>query len=320
MDGSRRTESGVAAALCHRTPKTSPAQLTAACHRLTPGQNFGVSPQDFSDAALVVVGHGTTLNSDSSAPVFQHAAELRRRRIFAVVREGFWKQEPLVVQALQELMLPRVFFVPLFISDGYFSGEVIPCALGFPANEQGQARILRRGDQTLFYCNPVGTHSKMTGVLLARARNVLEQFPFPRAPKPKDTTLFIAGHGTEQNDKSRQAVEEQVKLIQPMNIYAAVHSVFLDEEPRVPACYAMSQTKNIVIVPFFISEGLHVNEDIPVLLGEPERLVQQRLKNGQPTWRNPTEKQAKFVWYSPSAGTDPLVAEVVLERVREAAG
>ena len=81
----------------------------------------------------------------------------------------------------------------------------------------------------------------------------------------------------------------------------------------------MAATKNLVVVPFFISEGLHVNEDIPVLLGEPERLVQQRLKNGQPTWRNPTEKREKLVWYSSSVGTDPLMADVVLERVREAA-
>jgi len=31
--------------------------------------------QDFSKAALVILGHGSTKNDDSSAPVFQHAAE-----------------------------------------------------------------------------------------------------------------------------------------------------------------------------------------------------------------------------------------------------
>jgi len=45
-----------------------------------------------SDSVLVVLGHGTTLNDQSATPVFQHAAELRARKIFAAVREAFWKQ------------------------------------------------------------------------------------------------------------------------------------------------------------------------------------------------------------------------------------
>jgi len=72
-------------------------------------------------------------------------------------------------------------------------------------------------------------------------------------------------------------------------------------------------------VPFFISDGLHTQEDIPVLLGEAKRTVEQRLAAGQPTWRNPTEKNGKLVWYSPSVGSAPELAEVILERVREAA-
>jgi sirohydrochlorin cobaltochelatase len=72
------------------------------------------------------------------------------------------------------------------------------------------------------------------------------------------------------------------------------------------------------VVPFFISDGLHVQEDIPVLLGEPERIVQQRMQTGQSTWRNPTERHGKRVWLAPGVGTEPLMAEVILERVREA--
>jgi hypothetical protein len=47
--------------------------------------------------------------------------------------------------------------------------------------------------------------------------------------------------------------------------------------------------------------------------------VQGRYRSGQPTWRNPTEKQGKRVWYSASIGNEPSIAEVILERVREAA-
>jgi len=274
----------------------------------------------FSDATLVVFGHGSTMNAESGAPVFQHAAELRRRGGFAEVREGFWKQEPRLAEILANLTAARVFLVPLFISEGYFSENVIPRALGFVTGVQEKIiRVQRRGSQTLYYCRPVGTHESITSVLLARAREVIERFPFPRAPATGDITLFIAGHGTEQEASSRESIEHQADQIRSRGIYAGVHALFLEEEPRISACYQLAQTKHIVVVPFFISEGMHVQEDIPVLLGEPERIVRHRLQNRQAAWRNPSEKQGKLVWYADAAGTAPLIADVILDRVREAA-
>jgi sirohydrochlorin cobaltochelatase len=273
-----------------------------------------VNGEDFSGAALVVLGHGTTKNDGSAAPVYQHAAELRRRKIFAAVREAFWKQEPQIKRVLPEISASRVFIVPLFISEGYFSDEVIPRELGFAENLK-----LKTENSELFYCSPVGNHDSMTRVLLARANEIVETFPFPRAPKPKDITLFIAGHGTEKNANSRKAIERQAELIRAMNLYAGVHVIFMEESPGIADCYELARTKNLVIVPFFISDGLHTQEDIPVLLGEAKRAVEQRLAAGQPAWRNPTEKNGRLVWYSPAIGSEPHLADVILERVREAA-
>ena len=267
----------------------------------------------FNDAALVVLGHGTTLNEDSAAPVLQQVAELRRRGLFAEVREAFWKQEPQIKSVLAALAVPRVFIVPLFISEGYFASNVIPRELGFGENSKLETR-----NSKLFFSKPIGTHAAMTAVILARAREVVAQFPFPRPPKPGDTTLFIAGHGTERNENSRKAIEQQVELLRAMNLYAAVHAVFMEEDPRIAGCLAAAATRNIVVVPFFISDGLHVVEDIPVLLGAPERIVKERLAQRQPTWRNPTEIGGRLVWYSPAVGSAPQIADVILERVREA--
>jgi sirohydrochlorin cobaltochelatase len=276
--------------------------------------------ENLSDAALVLVGHGSTVNADSAAPVWQHAEELRRRGIFAQVQETFWKQEPYLAQVMRGVFAPRVFIVPLFISDGYFTEEVIPRELGFCGKgETNFARAQRRGGQTLHYCQPVGTHPRMTEVLLARAREIVEEHPFPRAPKPADTALFIAGHGTGNNENSREAIEDQAELIRATGLYAAVQAVFMEEEPRVADCYQLAPSKNIVVVPFFISDGQHSQEDIPVMLGAPKDAVRERLKQGQPTWRNPTELAGKRVWYAASIGSEPLMAEVILERVGEAA-
>jgi sirohydrochlorin cobaltochelatase len=268
--------------------------------------------EGFSDAVLVVLGHGTTKNDGSALPVIQHVAELRRRGLFAEVREAFWKQEPQLKQVLEEIKTPRVFIVPLFISEGYFSWEVIPRELGLASDFR-----LQTPGRRLFYCRPVGTHDRMTDVVLARAREVVAKYPFPRAPKPKDITLFIAGHGTGRNENSRKAIERQVELIRAQQLYAAVHAVFMEEDPRIAESYALAQTRNVVVVPFFISDGLHTVEDIPVLLGEPEQIVKQRLAAGQPTWRNPSERNGKLVWYSTAVGSEPGIANVILERVRE---
>ncbi len=275
---------------------------------------------DFSDATLVVLGHGTELNENSAGPVFQHAAELRRRNLFGEVREAFWKQEPRIKNVLAAISTRRVFIAPLFISEGWFANEVIPRELGLadrrPISHSAKCDI---GSAALFYCGPVGTHDSMTGVILSRADEVAQRFPFPRAPKPSETTLFIAGHGTEKSENSRRPVERQVELIRALKIYADVGAIFLEESPRIGEVYSLARTRNLIIVPFFISDGLHTQEDIPVLLGEVKPVVEQRMAAGQPAWRNPTEKNGKRVWYSSAVGTEPHLADVILERVREAA-
>lgn len=266
----------------------------------------------FSDATLVVLGHGTELNENSAVPVMRHAAELRRRRLFREVRESFWKQEPQIKKVLADISIARIFIAPLFISEGYFAGQVIPRELGI---ENGR---LKTANSEIIYCAPMGTHDSMTKVILSRAAEVVKAFPFPRTPKNSETTLFIAGHGTEKNENSRKPIERQVELIRAKGIYTNVHAIFLEEAPRIPECYSLAQTRNLVVVPFFISDGLHTQEDIPVLLGETKKNIGERLATGQPVWRNPMERNGKLVWYTPAVGTEPGIVDVILERVREA--
>lgn len=291
------------------------------CARPLPRQSAGVSDASFRDAALVLVGHGSTLNAESALPTYQHADELRRRGIFAEVHEAFWKNEPAICAVLRGVFAPRVFVVPLFISEGYFTEQVIPRELGLTEDGRpGFARVQVRGARTIHYCGPVGTHDAMTDVLFARAREVVARHPFPHAPRPADTALFIAGHGTGNNENSRKAIERQVELIRARGEYAEVHPAFMEEEPRIGTVWDTATARNLVMVPFFISDGLHSHEDIPVMLGEPEAAVKERYRAGQPTWRNPTERRGKRLWYAPGIGTEPLLADVILARVREAAG
>src|ERR1700754_1404130 len=94
-------------------------------------------------AALLIVGHGSTVNPDSSAPSLAHAAEIRRQKLFSDVVCAFWKEEPSLRDAIflfDDPEIREVYVVPNFISEGYFTETVIPREL-----ELG-GRITTRGN------------------------------------------------------------------------------------------------------------------------------------------------------------------------------
>ena len=272
----------------------------------------------FSNDALVLIAHGSTVNVRSSAPTRRLVEELRARNLFAEVVCAFNLEEPKIDDAPKLVSAKRIFIVPVTISEGHFTEQTIPHRLGLAAADQTDyERVQLRDGRTLIYCHPIGTHASMTDVLLARARDIVAKHPFPKEPKPSETALFIAGHGTKKNANSRKAIEAQVELIRQRGEYTDVHSAFMEESPFIADCYTATEAKHIVIVPFFIADGLHTVEDIPVLLGELETRVKERLTAGQPTWRNPTERHGQLVWYTEAIGSEPSLPEVILERVRE---
>jgi sirohydrochlorin cobaltochelatase len=271
---------------------------------------------EFPDATLLLVAHGSTVNADSATAAYQHAEALRERGVFKDVKVGFWKQEPFIRPVAASITTPRVFVAPLFLSDGYFTEEVIPRELELRIEAQvGFEPIQRRDGRVWLYCAPFGTHPRVTELVLARAAEVVGLSG--SVPNPTETALCLAAHGTLKNDRSRNAVEWQAQQIRGRGQYPEVHALFMEEEPRISDLFRLVNATNVVVVPFFISDGLHAREDVPVLMGEDPAAVQQRLRAGEPTWVNPTERASKRIWYSKSIGTAPLVVELILERVRE---
>lgn len=280
-----------------------------------------MADERYPDSTVLLLAHGSTVNQNSARPAEALATALDRTGRFAAVRPCFWKQEPELLPVLEATRTPRVFVVPLMTGPGYFVDEVFPEALGLKVPGKSTfARVQCRGGQTLYYTHPVGTHPRLTELLLARARAVVTQHPFPCAPPPGETTLVVVGHGTERTPASRVAVDTHVARLRAQGAYAAVAPAFMEDTPGVAEAVRAAGTRYVVVVPLFISDGLHAAEDIPVLLGEPPERVQARVAAGQSPWRNPTERGGKLIWYASSLGEAPQLGEVVLERVREAAG
>jgi sirohydrochlorin cobaltochelatase len=272
-----------------------------------------------TDCGLLIVAHGSTVNPDSSAPTLAHAAAIRRRKVFADVECAFWKEEPSLRDALflfDPKVIREVCVVPNFISEGYFTQTVVPRELEL------NGRITTRSNgQVWKYCEPVGNHSSMTDLLLHRAHHVAPDV------EPAETSLLIVAHGTDLNENSAAAAKREAEKIRALGKYAAVLNVYMEEPPLVSEWRNLTGTPNVVVVPFFISDGLHSYEDIPVLLGIP---VAAGVGRGQPgsappatahgeVFRtNPYKIDSRSLFYAPSIGTDPGFADIILDQALNA--
>ena len=257
---------------------------------------------DKRNSALVLVGHGSTLNPDSSAPSFQHADEIAHRNIFAEVHCAFWKEEPSLREIFRMVEQDDVYVVPNFISQGYFTDIVIPRELELTGS------ITRRSGKVIKYCDPVGNDPRMIDLLLHRAKEVAPDVA------PAQTSLLIVGHGTHLNEKSAEAAKAQASTIRGRGSYAEVSAAYMEEAPFIAEWRQNTSQPNVVVVPFFIADGLHSYQDIPVLLGI-ESAPTAAASQQQVFRRNPRHLAGRNLYYASAIGTEPLMADVILDTV-----
>ena len=264
---------------------------------------MSIAPKPAS--ALLIVGHGSTENPDSSTPYFDHAAEIRERGLFAEVHCCFWKEEPSLREAAYLIDSDEIYVVPDFISEGYFTQEVIPRELRLT----GSTTTVR--GKTYHYCLPVGVHRSMTDLILKRARDVAPDVD------PALTTLIITGHGTGLNQNSTKAIRDQAERIANSDAgYAAVLDAYMEEPPLISDWHEIATTPNVIVVPFFISDGLHSYQDIPVLLGI-ENEVGAAASQREIFRHNPHHLRGKTLYYTSAIGTERLLADVILDQVSD---
>ena len=259
------------------------------------------------DAALLIVGHGSTVNPDSSKPTLDQGTAIRERNIFREIDCCFWKEEPSLRDALlffDEPEIQEVYVVPNFISEGYFTQTVIPRELEL------KGRLTTRPNGQIWkYCEPVGNHPAMTELLLRRAREIAPDIP------PAETTLLVVGHGTALNDNSAIAAKREVEKIRALGGYASVQNAYMEETPLISDWARLTTTPNVVVVPFFISDGLHSYQDIPVMLGiEPGPTA--AASDRTIFRRNPHQLRGRALYYASAIGTEPQFAEIIVAQAR----
>jgi sirohydrochlorin cobaltochelatase len=231
--------------------------------------------------------------------------------MFADVGSAIWKEEPSLQDAIflfDPESIRQVYVVPNFISEGYFTQTVVPRELEL------NGRITERSNgQVWKYCEPVGNHPMMTDLLLHRARQIAPEVD------PAETSLLIVAHGTDLNENSAVAAKREAEKIRALGKYAAVLNVYMEESPLVSDWRKLTKTPDVIVVPFFISDGLHSYEDIPALLEitSGRSATASRGARGEVFRRNPYKIDGRSLFYAPSIGTDPGFADIIIEQAEK---
>ena len=202
------------------------------------------------ETALILAGHGSTKNADSSRFTRETAHRIRRREIFSEVRSAFWKEQPSYADALQGLKTKKVVVVPWFLAKGYFTTKIL--AREFAEISGIECRL----------AEPIGSRAEILGHLQKRAKRLLALKNW----KPAQVSLLVASHGTPLHAGSRGAAVDLAEQL-GRDGYRMARAVFLEEEPKIADWRELIEEGPVVVLPHFLAGGLHGSEDVPELLG-----------------------------------------------------
>jgi sirohydrochlorin cobaltochelatase len=242
----------------------------------------------FKDTALILAGHGSTKNADSSRFTRETAHRIREKGIFGEVRSAFWKEEPSFHEVLCGLELKRAVVVPWFLANGYFTTKIL--AKEFAGRPGLECRVTE----------PIGSRPEIFHLMKARAKKLCQMGEH----LPQETSILVASHGTPLHPGSRKAAEGLAEQLLREG-YRSARSVFLEEEPRISEWRGVVAKEGpVIVLPHFLAGGLHGSEDVPGLVG---------LASAEEGW---SELNGRKIGYGEPLGKPEEMEEIVIHLAR----
>ena len=248
----------------------------------------------WNEAALLLVGHGSSRLATGREATARLAASIRRQGLFAEVQDCYWKEQPFL--SLDLVGADLVYVVPNFAGEGVFTRRLIPQRLGLTG------LVTDLAGRRLVYTDPVGCHPRIPQLLTKRAVALCAAHGI----EPAATALLIVGHGSRQPGRVSSTPEEVALAVRAGRIFAEVATAYIEQAPRVAAWPHLVAARRVIAAPLLISEGMHTTEDLPPLFGL-----------DTPTG-GPTEIDGRTTWLMGGIGCDPEVVEMILDQVRAA--
>ena len=257
----------------------------------------------FKETALILAGHGSTKNAQSSRHTRETAKRLAKKGIFKEVRAGFWKESPSFQEVFHGLDAKEAIVVPWFLTRGYFVEKVLV--------EQFAATPI-----PVRVVEPIGSQPEIIELMRGRARRLAERsftvtFRFTKALKRllsireaafrfEEASLLLASHGTPLHTGSRKAADGLAEELKKDG-YKISRAMFLEEEPKIADWRQVAAPEGpVMVLPHFLAGGLHGSEDVPGLLGIP---------HGREGWH---KVDGRWIGYGAPIGQPEEMEELIL--------
>lgn len=263
--------------------------------RFRPGKAMpsAALPPTGPDAALLLFGHGTS-DGSGSAIADALAAEIRAAGVFGAVATSFALQPPSPAAALAALPQARVAVVPLLATEGGVATMVLPRLLA------------ESGDTTrLTVLPPIGLDAEIRGI----AAEIADRAIADAGLDPRRVAVLVAGHGSTRRNASERATGALAAALAAMGRYGEVGAIYLEQPPLACDWRAVTDARDVVVVPLFVSGGRHEESDLPELLRSKATPV-----DGTPM------PDGRRLWLTPAIGRHPAMAGLILRRAVAALG
>lgn len=244
-----------------------------------------------TDAALILVGHGSSRIPDAGRPILDLAEAVRARGVFAEVACAFMKQPPFVEGAPERVEAALVHVVPVFAGKGYYTDQLVPRAMGLEGAET------RRGGKLIRYTAPAGTHPGLPGILARRAVTLARGAGVDHAK----AGLLLIAHGSSRPGGAGETPRAIAAAIARAGLFAEVALCFLEQEPFARDWPALTRARDLVVLPLLVAQGLHAGADIPPLFG---------LRPGE---TGPAHSHGRRVRLMGGLGAEPELVDIVLD-------
>jgi len=244
-----------------------------------------------NQTALLLFGHGTS-DGSGSAIADALAAEIRGHGVFGAVATSFALQAPSPAEALARLPQQRVVVVPLLATEGGVATMVLPRLLN-AANDTARLTVLP----------PIGLDAEVRGI----AADIADRAIADAGLDPAATAVLVVGHGSTRRNASERATGALVAALAALDRYGEVGAVYLEQPPLASDWRGVTQRRDVVAVPLFVSGGRHEETDLPALLRSKGTLI-----DGTPM------EDGRRLWLTAAIGRHPAMAGLILRRALEA--
>ena len=123
----------------------------------------------------------------------------------------------------------------------------------------------------------------------------------------KRPAVAIVGHGTSRHPESRKSAVDVARRIDALESIGPAKAFFLDDEPRLEDLAGFAEDRDVILVPFLISAGLHATRDLS------RRVVGAESRADLP---QVAEAGGRKILIDRPVGNDPAIAELLIDLAR----